>query len=112
MDKVADSPNKYLLDFYLKKVVAKITSELENRYDDLKTDRNPENKLPGAGKRGGKTKKSAKTSKCKQYLKSKIKKTMREYKKKRKGVKSRKQALAIAYSQTKKKYPTCKLVKK
>ena len=52
--------------------------------------------------------KSNPTKKCKQYLKNKIKKTMREYKKKTKGIKNRKQALAIAYSQTKKKHPKCK----
>lgn len=121
MSKKIDKFEKYIMVDYAKNIKSirerldatnEAIDELENRYDDLKTDSNPEKKPPGAGKRRRKTKKSAKTSKCKQYLKSKIKKTMREYKKKRKGVKSRKQALAIAYSQTKKKYPRCKLVKK
>ena len=114
MSKKIDKFEKYIMVDYAKNIksIRERLDELENRYDDLKRDSNPEKKLPGAGKRRRKTKKSAKTSKCKQYLKSKIKKTMREYKKKRKGVKSRKQALAIAYSQTKKKYPRCKLVKK
>ena len=61
----------------------------------------------GAGKKRKKTRSSA-SKKCKQYLKNKIKKTMHEYKKKTKGIKNRKQALAIAYSQTKKKHPKCK----
>ena len=60
-----------------------------------------------AGKKRKKTRSSA-SKKCKQYLKNKIKKTMHEYKKKTKGIKNRKQALAIAYSQTKKKHPKCK----
>ena len=60
-----------------------------------------------AGEKRKKTRSSA-SKKCKQYLKNKIKKTMHEYKKKTKGIKNRKQALAIAYSQTKKKHPKCK----
>ena len=121
MSKKIDKFEKYIMVDYAKNIkminerldaTNEEIDELENRYDDLKTDSNPEKKPPGAGKRRDKTKKSAKTSKCKQYLKKKIKKTMREYKNKMKGVKSRKQALAIAYSQTKKKYPRCKLVKK
>ena len=60
-----------------------------------------------SGKKRKKTRSSA-SKKCKQYLKNKIKKTMHEYKKKTKGIKNRKQALAIAYSQTKKKHPKCK----
>ena len=69
-------------------------------------------KPESAGKKRRRKTKSNPTQKCKQYLRNKIKKTMREYKKKTKGIKNRKQALAIAYSQTKKKYPRCKLVKR
>jgi hypothetical protein len=68
---------------------------------------NPKPIEKGAGKKRKKTRSSA-SKKCKQYLKNKIKKTMHEYKKKTKGIKNRKQALAIAYSQTKKKHPKCK----
>lgn len=45
-------------------------------------------------------------SKCKKYLQKKIKINMHEYKKGR--FVSRKQALAVSYSQTRKKYPRCK----
>ena len=69
-------------------------------------------KPESAGKKRRRKTKSNPTKKCKQYLRNKIKKTMREYKKKTKGIKNRKQALAIAYSQTKKKHPRCKLVKR
>ena len=69
-------------------------------------------KPESAGKKKIRKTKSNPTKKCKQYLRNKIRKTMREYKKKTKGIKNRKQALAIAYSQTKKKHPRCKLVKR
>ena len=65
-------------------------------------------KPESAGKKKIRKTKSNPTKKCKQYLRNKIRKTMREYKKKTKGIKNRKQALAIAYSQTKKKHPKCK----
>jgi hypothetical protein len=45
-------------------------------------------------------------SKCRQRLNDKIKINMKEYKQ---GLfKSRKQAIAVSYSQTRKKYPRCK----
>tara|TARA_B100000401_G_scaffold420440_1_gene345909 strand:+ start:1877 stop:2413 length:537 start_codon:yes stop_codon:yes gene_type:complete len=88
----------------LRKDVERIVkiNNLKNEVDD---DAVGENK---AGKKRRKKTKSKPTKKCKQYLRNKIKKTMREYKKKTKGIKNRKQALAIAYSQTKKKHPKCK----
>ena len=45
-------------------------------------------------------------SKCKSELKEKIRLNMREYNKGRYS--NRKQAIAVAYSQIKKKYPQCK----
>jgi hypothetical protein len=47
-------------------------------------------------------------SKCRQRLNDKIKINMKEYKE---GLfKSRKQAIAVSYSQTRKKYPRCKKI--
>ena len=46
--------------------------------------------------------------KCNKFLSKKISKNMKEYKKGR--WKNRKQALAVSYSQTKKKYPKCDFV--
>jgi hypothetical protein len=45
--------------------------------------------------------------KCHKFLQSKIQFNLLEYKKKK--YKSPKQAIAVAYSQTKQKYPNCKL---
>ena len=50
--------------------------------------------------------KSKKKSKCKQHLNKKISINMKEYK--RGLFKSRKQAIAVSYSQTLKKHPRCK----
>ena len=44
---------------------------------------------------------------CRTKLSNKIKINMREYKNKSKKIKSPLQAIAIAYSQIKKKYPKC-----
>ena len=52
--------------------------------------------------------KSKKKSKCKKYLGKKISINMKEFKK---GLfKSRKQAIAVSYSQTLKKHPRCKKI--
>ena len=48
------------------------------------------------------------TSKCKQYLQDKIRINMDEYKSGR--FSSRQQAIAVSYSQTIKKHPSCKRV--
>ena len=48
--------------------------------------------------------------KCKKYLKKKINQNLTEYKKGR--YKNNKQAIAVAYSQTLKKYPNCKKILK
>ena len=47
-------------------------------------------------------------NKCRSYLKNKIRKNMKEYKSGRYS--SRAQALAVSYSQVKKKYPKCSRV--
>lgn len=44
---------------------------------------------------------------CRSKLSNKIKINMKEYKQKNKKIKSPMQAIAIAYSQIKKKYPKC-----
>ena len=49
---------------------------------------------------------SRKGGKCRSYLQKKIKKNMAEYKSGRYS--SRAQAVAVSYSQVKKKYPACK----
>lgn len=48
--------------------------------------------------------------KCNNYLQKKIKINLLEYKKGK--YKSSKQAIAVSYAQTNKKYPKCELVKK
>ena len=53
-------------------------------------------------------KKLSTKEKCKKYLQKKIKINMSEYKLGR--YKSHKQALAVSYSQAKKKYPRCRSV--
>ena len=53
-------------------------------------------------------KKLSTKEKCKKYLQKKIKINMSEYKRGR--YKSHKQALAVSYSQAKKKYPRCRSV--
>lgn len=83
-------------------------NNLNNSNNDVDDEALGEFKPESAGKKRRRKTKSNPTQKCKQYLRNKIKKTMREYKKKTKGIKNRKQALAIAYSQTKKKHPKCK----
>jgi hypothetical protein len=62
-----------------------------------------------SGKRSGKRSKKIlkKKSKCKLYLQKKISKNIDEFKKGR--YKSIKQAIAVSYSQTKKKFPRCSL---
>ena len=60
----------------------------------------------GKTKSRRKTRKSKSKSKCRQRLNDKIKINMKEYKT---GLfQSRKQAIAVSYSQTLKKYPRCK----
>jgi hypothetical protein len=50
--------------------------------------------------------------KCSKYLSSKIKKLTHEAKhKKSKRIKKQEQAIAVAYSMTRKKYPNCGLLK-
>ena len=50
--------------------------------------------------------------KCSKYLSSKIKKLTHESKsKKASRIKTHNQAIAVAYSMTKKKYPSCELTK-
>ena len=51
---------------------------------------------------------SIKENKCNKYLQTKIKVNLKEYKKGK--YKSYKQAIAISYSQTKKKFPKCKVI--
>ena len=51
---------------------------------------------------------SIKENKCNKFLQTKIKVNLKEYKKGK--YKSRKQAIAVSYSQTKKKFPKCKLL--
>jgi hypothetical protein len=46
--------------------------------------------------------------KCRDVLSKKIGINMREYKSKSSPIKSPKQAIAVSYSQVKKKYPSCK----
>lgn len=62
-------------------------------------------------KRSKRSKRSKKISPLKKFcrtkLSNKIKINMREYKKGNKKIKSPLQAIAIAYSQIKKKYPKC-----
>tara|TARA_Y100000741_G_scaffold186934_1_gene142155 strand:- start:1276 stop:1779 length:504 start_codon:yes stop_codon:yes gene_type:complete len=82
--------------------------KMNKKNNDVDDEALGEFKPESAGKKRRIKTKSKPTKKCKQYLRNKIKKTMREYKKKTKGIKNRKQALAIAYSQTKKKHPKCK----
>jgi hypothetical protein len=48
---------------------------------------------------------SASSIKCRKYVSDKIRKTMHEYKKGRYS--SRKQAIAVAFSMSRKKYPKC-----
>ena len=59
--------------------------------------------------RSSMTKKQKLSRKCNNYLRKKIKKNMREFNL-GKGPKSRKQAIAIAYAQTKKRFKKCKKV--
>ena len=70
--------------------------------------RSKKNKL---SKRRSKLSKRSKMSPLKKFcrtkLSNKIKINMREYKNKSKKIKSPLQAIAIAYSQIKKKYPKC-----
>jgi hypothetical protein len=54
------------------------------------------------------SKRVSNVNKCKKYLQKKIRINMSEYKNGR--YVSRKQALAVSYSQTKKKYPRCRSV--
>lgn len=55
------------------------------------------------------TKKQKITRTCNNYLRKKIKKNMREFNL-GKGAKTRKQAIAIAYAQTKKRFKQCKKI--
>ena len=91
--------------------VVKLRKDVERLFKMNNSNNDVDDEAVGENKAGKKRRiktKSKPTKKCKQYLRNKIKKTMREYKKKTKGIKNRKQALAIAYSQTKKKHPKCK----
>ena len=66
-------------------------------------------KLKSKKSRKKKSKKLSPTErKCKKYLQKKIKINMEEWKKGR--FVSQKQALAVSYSQTKKKYTSCKKI--
>lgn len=53
---------------------------------------------------------SKKDVKCNDYLQKKIKTNLSEYKKGK--YKSPKQAIAVSYTQTSKKYPRCELVRR
>lgn len=74
-----------------------------------KSYKNRKSKISKISKRSkiSKNKKSSLKSLCRSKLSNKIRINMKEYKQGNKRIKSPLQAIAIAYSQIKKKYPKC-----
>ena len=77
----------------------------KNRKRSVKKRQTKKKQLRSRTKKRNYSKSHPKKDKCYKYLKSKIKINMSEYKRGRYS--SRQQALAVSYSQTKKKYPGC-----
>lgn len=77
----------------------------KNRKRSVKKRQTNKKQLRSRTKKRNYSKSHPKKDKCYKYLKSKIKINMSEYKRGRYS--SRQQALAVSYSQTKKKYPGC-----
>ena len=73
----------------------------------IKTKRKSSKKRRQSNKMSKRTKRGSLKNFCRSKLSNKIKINMKEYKQGNKKIKSPLQAIAIAYSQIKKKYPKC-----